>query len=243
MKILIVPDIHQRYQQIPSLIQKEQNNHDLIVFLGDYFDNSIFDLETVRQTALTIKEFTTHPSVKMLMGNHDLPYRFWSACPKLRCSGNTLESSEIISNILKREDWERMHLFHHETDKRNREWIFSHAGLSPFFERPFIGINKDVLAVDCHAALENCKIGVVCPLLRAGLSRGGNETVGGITWLDWNHEFTPIPNINQIVGHTTLRHPAAKIIKGSVNWNLDTKSQYLIKWVDGKVEVIQNKYL
>lgn len=25
---------------------------------------------------------------------------------------------------------------------------------------------------------------------------------GGITWLDWYHEFQPIPGLHQIVGHT-----------------------------------------
>ena len=47
------------------------------------------------------------------------------------------------------------------------------------------------LAADCYE-----------PLLACGAGRGGRELVGGITWLDWWCEFTPVPGLNQIVGHT-----------------------------------------
>ena len=243
MKILIIPDIHQRYQQILPLIQAEENNYDLLLFLGDYFDNFNDTLDDVEQTALIIKEIVYNPKVKLLMGNHDLPYRFWSDCPRLRCSGNSIEKRETIRAILKEEDWKRMHLFHHEIDEFGREWYFTHAGISPSFLRPFVGINKDTFTKDCQKALDCCKIGIVYDLLQAGLARGGNGVVGGITWLDWNDEFVPIPFYNQIVGHTIVRTPQQKTIKNSENWNFDTNSRYLGTWDDGKVGIIQNKYL
>jgi len=35
-----------------------------------------------------------------------------------------------------------------------------------------------------------------------GHARGGNLKAGGIVWCDFDHEFQPIDDLRQIVGHT-----------------------------------------
>ena len=42
----------------------------------------------------------------------------------------------------------------------------------------------------------------VHPLLGCGPVRMGNEPVGGLTWLDFNHEFEDTLPVKQICGHT-----------------------------------------
>jgi len=39
-----------------------------------------------------------------------------------------------------------------------------------------------------------------------GRARGGRDPIGGPLWCDWDAEFTPIPGLLQIVGHTHNKH-------------------------------------
>jgi len=38
---------------------------------------------------------------------------------------------------------------------------------------------------------------------QVGRSRGGMHKAGGIVWCDFDHEFSPIDDLKQIVGHTS----------------------------------------
>lgn len=71
--------------------------------------------------------------------------------------------------------------------------------------------------------------GTALPWLRAGWARGGDCPVGGLTWLDWNREFVPIPGLNQIVGHTRrdgeVRHRSTP---ESDNWCIDSGMQQAV---------------
>jgi hypothetical protein len=81
-----------------------------------------------------------------------------------------------------------------------------------------------------------------------GSVRGGKSRVGGLTWLDWDHEFAPIPGVHQIVGHTSGRQIRGRHLRAtgsllagaaqnlkmqtalrvgfrSINWCLDTGLQ------------------
>ncbi len=59
---------------------------------------------------------------------------------------------------------------------------------------------------------KDVKNGKINPWLDAGFARGGLQAIGGMTWLDWNEEFAPVPYVNQIVGHTQLTNPEEKIL-------------------------------
>jgi hypothetical protein len=53
--------------------------------------------------------------------------------------------------------------------------------------------------------------------------------------LDWREEFQPIPDLNQIVGHSELRTPEQKSTHNSKNYCLDTKNRHIGILEDGEL--------
>jgi hypothetical protein len=51
-----------------------------------------------------------------------------------------------------------------------------------------------------------------------GRGRGGPARIGGLVWLDWNTEFTPIEGLNQIVGHSSGSEVRVKRGVNSINY-------------------------
>lgn len=96
-------------------------------------------------------------------------------------------------------------------------WVISHAGFSKEWPPPTFPEGDPRLEDHIRAAL---KEGYVPHILRAGRSRGGSSSHGGITWQDW-HEFVPLKSTRQIVGHSRGKAPRTK----GTNWCLDTGLQ------------------
>jgi hypothetical protein len=60
-----------------------------------------------------------------------------------------------------------------------------------------------------------------------GQCRGGSSRLGGLLWLDWNHEFRTSETVGrQILGHTTVPSPTSKGEGGGKSWNIDTGGHY-----------------
>ena len=197
MKTLIIPDIHNKIDAADKVVDYFVDDVDEIVFLGDYFDDFGDTVYDARNTANWLKKNINNPKFVMLLGNHCLPYMF----PKtdyLRCSGNTRDKSEVINNILNKNDWNQFKLAY----ETQGYWI-SHAGITKHhFECPIEGISRDRIYKLCDKALKDAESGVYNSILGAGYSRGGRERIGGITWCDWRSDFTPVHGLKQIVGHT-----------------------------------------
>jgi hypothetical protein len=259
--ILIIPDLHQRYGWVVPCLNALKGTYDKVVFLGDYLDDFNDHPEEVSETANLVK-YLLHTKdfgkITMLHGNHDFAYRFWHY-KFLQCSGNEQWKHGIVASILTENDWSKMKLFHYERDSSGREWYFSHGGLhTKFFAHPLNGITKQYVTEVCKKTVEDARMGVYNPVHQAGRARGNfGQTVGGILWLDWNEEFLPIENVNQIVGHTPRKQPEKyppvharygsnkKIIQpilNSENWCFDTHSHHLCLWKDGVVSVIENEW-
>jgi len=196
-KTLIVPDIHNKIDIVDEAIEAFKNSVDEIVFLGDIFDDFGDTLQDAEASAIWLKYRLHLPNCIFIAGNHDLPYMF----PKndyLRCSGNTRDKSEVINNILNKNDWNQFKLAY----ETQGYWI-SHAGITKHhFECPIEGISSDRIYKLCDKALKDAESGVYNSILGAGYSRGGPERIGGITWCDWRSDFTPVHGLKQIVGHT-----------------------------------------
>ena len=69
------------------------------------------------------------------------------------------------------------------------------------FSDEFDGDNLLMLEEKCKAALAMMRHGPQA-LLAAGKTHGGDAPIGGLTWLDWNDEFSDDLPLPQIVGHT-----------------------------------------
>jgi hypothetical protein len=241
-KIYIVPDIHEKVLWIEQFIAGLNGEYDKIVFLGDYFDHFQSSKEKVSRTAHWLKYSLHQPRRVHLWGNHDIWYGYPLA-EGLICSGNTMDKQEYINTILTPKDWAKLVLYTKEQD-----FYLSHGGLHKYhFEHPVLGISDEWLANACQTALEQARGGLTNPILFPGRARGGRQPVGGITWLCWS-EFLPIPEINQIVGHTCRNEvryqwvPNKKDAK-TVNVCLDTNLRYLGLLENGKFTEIENPIL
>ncbi len=144
----------------------------------------------------------------VLLGNHDIAYleavrrREGGGPPtsrRYRCTGYTDERAAVIAEALGEEFLRECRLFQYVNGH-----LVSHAGLAGRFRYPELPLDEALKALDadCRQALENVSA-EGSPLLEAGAIRGGRSSVGGITWLDFDHEFTDAEiGPPQICGHT-----------------------------------------
>jgi hypothetical protein len=246
MKTIIIPDVHERLdflKAIMSFVEKD----DRIIMLGDLldsFDNTP-DLYFIENFFGYIEDnITSRHNTTMLFGNHDLPYSIYDASPRyFLVSGYKPETRHYITKTVPHEFWEKFKLYTTIETKRKKYFI-SHAGF-----------HRDKLASDDKATInnidKNCKTaicnmfqtGTSHEILRAGYARCGEFPFGGLVWLDWNKEFSPIANINQIVGHTSNRSFRAKCTSNSENYCVDAmQSGYITINDDDDIEFIKLVY-
>ncbi len=184
MKILIIPDIHNKYDIAESIIHKE--NPDNVVFLGDYFDSFDDTLEITEQTALWLKDSLQKKNRIHLLGNHDLSYKD----TRFVCSGFS-EGKLFVLKKLKMD----LTLLQHYC------WVLdllcTHAGLSNQFYQSY---NQGKSVNDfLHEYSSDPELRL--RLYDCSPNRGGIDAHSGIVWCDY-YEFEDIPGIKQIFGHT-----------------------------------------
>jgi len=227
MKYLIIPDLHQRCKVTEKILERESSKVDKIVFLGDYFDNFDGAWESCgfKYTCEWIKP--THDSLKekaiWLIGNHDMCYL--EECFRhsnfplkeehpnkiYKCTGYTRNKASQCRKFFHKDKhpfFLNTHLIY-----QAESYLLSHAGIHPSrMPMPLHDINKNIEKI--KELWEDTKLHInIKPnhnLLTCGQVRGGNETVGGITWLDFDCEFVDIENVPQIVGHSHHPKPERK---------------------------------
>lgn len=199
MKILIIPDVHERYWRMMDILAFYESEVDSVVFLGDYFDSFDEPFGNFMQMCSFLKENASNPKYTFLLGNHDVQY---FARENYFCSGYNPQKHEYIKKHLGFYFFLDNFSFIH----REGKYVFSHAGVHESFFMPFISAEDQF--VKMNADIKECLVrGIPCPLLDAGRGRGGRNSVGGVTWLDWNEEYEPLSvDFNQIVGHTRQRN-------------------------------------
>jgi len=245
MKTLVIPDVHQRINNVKWILENEKD-YDEVVFLGDWFD-SFFDPpkvagfeETCEYLKYLILEHPNKDKFVFLLGNHDLSYIHENkdfSCNKISktlkyyCSGFTASKAKkfrhaFFDHGLK----DKFFIEHFNIVHRTQGFILSHAGLSdkhiPYGLTPDDVIDKIVPEVWKNfrdfTRPHNYLIS------GAGYCRGGDCNVGGILWQDWNQEFLASEAIGkQIVGHTTTKEPDCLAMnKPYESWNIDTEKDY-----------------
>lgn len=216
---LLIFDWHQDVNWVKTILEKEKGNYDHIIWGGDEFDSfkSYPEVETAKNTAkfvVDIIEGKFGPS-SLILGNHPACYyeahkyssKFQS--PKHlynMCSGFTKSKSVEISKVLKLDHWKQFHLFY-----VCNGFFISHAGLAQKFWNFYISKeeNYDRLWEKCEDALKLINASSH-EILEPGFARGGNQTVGGLTWLD-ESEFIDFEECDaQIMGHSELYNCARK---------------------------------
>jgi hypothetical protein len=246
---MIVPDVHEKIGTLMRLLAKYPGIW--VVFLSDFFDS--FDnygnpTYNTSETCRWLKDNIPNPDYTFVWGNHDLHYAF--PINAMICSGWNAKKLEIIRNHIgdTPEGWKKFKLLHWigvpANDEQlgnveNQEWLISHAGLHPYLLNPVMGFDKKWLATVEEEAMYKLRYEQqVTPLLQCGRGRGGTARVGGVVWLDWDREFTPIEGLNQIVGHSPADSVRTKVLRAkdgamkgapiSFNYCLDTHLHHVI---------------
>ena len=219
-KLMVIGDIHTRYEKVERIISKYQKSHKFI-FMGDYFDQFGDTPELNASTAHWLKtQMEKRPDWVYLLGNHDVIYQLHFSC---MCSGFSNQKKTAINEVMKIEDWNKLKYFHHENG-----WWFSHAGITKYwFQHPMSeGINIDNIQRTIDDAVIKLKAANHSNAIWASShARGGNHLVGGIVWQDWE-DLELIPNFKQVVGHTPLKRiqAIADNVINSIIINVDSSA-------------------
>lgn len=233
MNYLILPDLHLNFRRAEYFISKIKT--DKVIFLADYFDDYGDSPKQARETAIWLKSSLKQENRIHCAGNHDLPLYAASRYAK-SCSGYTQEKDNAVNEILNYHDWRQLKWFCWVDN-----FLISHAGLSPHFCK--YNTKKEINEfLEKEQQVANKKIMEINGshwFFQAGLARGGNQVVGGLTWLDFNCEFTPIEGISQLVGHTVQKEPTWI----GNNLCLDTQLNHCAILDDGKIEIVAYKDL
>lgn len=220
MKILIIPDVHQRIDRVQTILDNE--SADLIVSQGDWFDNFGDTPMDARRTAEFILELYAKYKNRFVwcLGNHDVGYVFPQVSYKHSCSGMTNAKFKVIQEVFENSLDTSLLSFCYITKVNDKPLVISHAGLSEYlFTDPDTNtVSEDYINRMCEEAFYNCRTGVNHKILVAGRSRGGMSRYAGITWQDWYMDFKPIKGWSQIVGHTPSRDKKPKY-----NWRPKVK--------------------
>lgn len=217
MKYLIIPDVHEKYEQMLTALENEDRVNE-VIFLGDFFDSWNGITEDTHRIVTWLQKNVGNPKYHFIWGNHDLHYAY-PYRDELRCSGFRAARLAIIEGHLGLNHWNKFSLL--KKINANGPWFISHAGFSYQNWQDSDGLSEVKIALKSlvHA-------GPPHRLLLPGPSRGGPVPCGGLTWCDWD-EFKPIPGVNQIVGHTEGELVRTKIGLHSVNYCLDTRLQHV----------------
>lgn len=233
MKELIIPDVHTRIDVVKRILDRYSGTMDRIIFLGDWFDDFGAGPEKNRQVAVFLKNLMETEDYTFLWGNHDLHYRY--PIPGILCSGFLKGTYDAVNTVMEDHNWSRFQLF---TRAGENAYLVSHAGFHPNFAHPTEGFSFRYLTERENECMMNLNAGKFDMLVGAGRARGGRQAYGGCVWLDWNYEFEPIENLNQIVGHTVGGEVRTKIVPNSSNYCIDTNSRHIAIVEDGNVQTI-----
>jgi len=236
VKTIVISDIHNRVDWIEPYIQSLNGNYDEIVLLGDYFDNFDDTPTDAEHTARWLKYSICQPKRIHLLGNHDT----WYAFPRtpFHCGGNTVDKLRVIETVMKQVYWQHVKICYF-----SQNFLFSHAGIYKSWAlHPIKGFDYNYLQEICKDAIEHAKYGRMPRIFASGFVRGGDwDTIGGITWLDYDLEFKPIIGVNQIVGHSPHPNPLGKgIYKAVPNRKCSRTNNYCVDFHNTYVTIIEN---
>lgn len=236
-KILIIPDVHTRYEEVEKIVTKHPDATKIIT-LGDWFDNWYDAPRVNRDTAKYVKSKLEDPRWVFLLGNHDVSYGFTSK--HTLCSGYTREKADAINEVLDVNDWDKFDFFYWLDDTI----LCSHAGLHVNYVHlmqdnlPKI---KEFLAKEEVLASQALRQKKPHWFYNVGLCRGGYNRVGGIIWCDSDLEYKPVPGITQIFGHTFQESHKPYIIKdtntATISYNIDTAIRHYMVYEDKQLRI------
>jgi len=183
MGVLVCGDLHGRVEIVKRLLDRSG----AVAFIGDYLDSWNRSTEDQIETLdLILDAVESRSNVYALMGNHELSY----LDQRYQASG---WSAAVHAHVMtrKRRMWDSLNIA-----LEMEGFLLSHAGVSQTWLR------EDITAVRAVEEFVDCTESE--RLFEIGRRRGGHNRVGGPLWCD-TQEFTPIPGVKQVFGHTEYR--------------------------------------
>jgi hypothetical protein len=234
MRWLILPDIHDKLRRANQIIEREP--HDRLLLMGDFFDDFRTGVTDAADTANQVKRWLNSPNTTCLLGNHDMSYGWCRQNRQLVCPGYDAAKWITINATVTTRDWQKFEL-HAWLEGDKGSWLVSHAGVHPvWLEGAEPGKYREFIDRACADAWTCLNRGEQHFLLGRGVSRSGDQRIGGICWMDWD-ELVPIPGLNQLVGHTPDKSVRHKNTKTSRNICLDTNLRNYAVFDGGKLEI------
>ena len=212
-RCLIIPDIHQNYVFLESVLERESPDEFTdVVFLGDFCDAKEKQYQGSKALERTLKIVTDliaqyGEKIEILLGNHDVLYYYMQDPSGISPLDKAIVMDyygmpdramlSVCSDPAYREFWKRFHI---ATIKHNH--LLTHAGVTLERWNTARKPELNVLALNSNLGRVNNGDGEIQSFFRAGLTRGGDLPKGGPLWLDWNMEFKDELPLPQVVGHT-----------------------------------------
>lgn len=205
MKIVVIPDVHNKIELADAIIRKE-GDADKCIFLGDIFDDIGDNPDKIYRVAEWVRSRIFDDRFVFLWGNHDITYGFRNQ--RIPARGYEIEKDIAIWKVLNEECWRRWKFFWYA-----QGFLFSHAGIHPNFLPP-IWKEKDITAENVkkflHHESEKCLIELnqlqgmhwFFQIGDARLQIPMGIEAGGLLWCDAFDEFVPVPRLAQVFGHT-----------------------------------------
>lgn len=242
IKVLVIPDVHGREFWREPVKEVLENTDARIVFLGDYLDcypNEFRHGENYKEIAIAnfneiinLKK-ENQGRITLLLGNHDLGYRFDLDICDCRTDYHNFEK---IRNIF----IENKDLFQLADEEyiEYKHYIFSHAGIHKgyvqyAFPDEFDSITEENVVDYFNNAYFTEDPKVINSLGMYDAYRGyGGYDYGSIVWADmhsWMKDDYDGYAYN-IVGHTQLEHGCGGLITDKVA-DLDSAEAFIINGV------------
>lgn len=213
-KTLVVGDMHLREKLILDRVFRAASNLSVgrIVFCGDYVDNwyqnremVIDELTYLRSwvkamrgdvaSGLEVRPPASDFEVNLVIGNHDMQY-----LRRIPGAGTCTDLYDEVSEILREINVQAATVV--------GDYLITHAGVTKQWAKQFLELENGYTAHSVCAQLnkmfEQGDEASLAALSTAGPKRGGRDLPGPL-WADcWELCDDPLPNIDQIVGHTPL---------------------------------------
>jgi len=203
-RVIFVGDLHGNIDALHKVMTQFPDHH--WVFTGDLVDDFVRTRKEQLECVATMLGNIAEMFARCVWGNHDLQY----VEPMHRCAGYGPEMEVLLKDYTGL----MQKFFDDFIYYKDINLLVTHAGLCKYLYDHHGREDVERLLKDWTE-----RPNYQSPLHWVGRMRGGIDTVGGIYWCDWYREFTPIPGLKQIFGHTPCR--TQKIETIGENWNLD----------------------
>lgn len=206
---LFVPDLHGEkdiFERCMSTFSPEEYFYIFVSDFPDSFHRSVADQVWCAEKALELKKVGR---AEINIGNHDLSYYFreWA-----QCSGWNMSTNAAFFHL--KESYLNAASICTIIEGGHSPILITHAGMSKksdIYRELLQEVDENPVGHDFVETLTKyleklaMKYGyneTLCYLAHVGRIRGGLDEVGGIFWCHYPEEFTAIPNVRQIFGHT-----------------------------------------